>query len=215
MEKLSKKTNVFKRAFSRYKRRRFGFYSNIRNDTISVKCDAYDTILTASSVSTLAFQDTTVSYYPFASILQNSSSWNNYYSTYSHYMIYGIKITSYPTADIAFLRQLFGRACPTICVAIVPNYSGTNVGDYPKINDNNFMFTPGSVDLHSKYWSFPPGFQNGTVQGLGVWNLTNAVSGQGAQVSICQSESGNNASSPHNIAGLRMTLYVKFKTRLT
>lgn len=216
MEKYTRKSNKpFKRAFSRFKRRRIGY--KLRNDFsqqyVNVKVEWYDTILSASSVSTFTFQDTTVPQISLATILQSSTSFQNVYPLFAMYKITGLKMTYFPTADVAFLRNLFGRACPAIICAFYPQNTSTNLGDYPKYQEHAFMFSPGSTEISSKYLYFPSNYGDGMVNSVGVWNRCNDHPSQVGQISVCNSESGNNASGPHNIAGIKFTLYVSLKSR--
>lgn len=216
MEKLPMKKGVFKRAFSRYRRRRGGYFRGmtLRNDTNYVKVEYYDTILSASSVSTHTFQDTGTTFVSIATLIHNSSSFSNYSSIYQQYMITGIKLTYYPTYDLAGLRAIYGRACPIMFCMISTNHSNQNLGDAPKYNDNTFCFSPGSTEMSSKYYRFPEGYSTSSI-GFGSWNTTSNYLNQVGQLSICQGETGNNANGPHNIAGIRTIIYIKFKNRNT
>lgn len=216
MEKYSKRSNKpFKRAFSRFKRKRMGF--KMRNDFssqyVNVKVEWYDTIMCASGSSVFQFNDTTVPQIGLSTIFSSSVSWQNIYTSFAMYKITGLSMQYYPTADVAYLRTLFSRASPGIACAFYPQYSNSNLGDAPKYQEHNFFFSPGVTTMSSKYLYFPTGYGSGMTNSVGVWNRTNDYGSLLGQISVCNSESGNTSSSPHNIAGIKFTIFVTLKSR--
>lgn len=217
MEKLTKRSNkVFKRAFSRYRRRRNINYTprgfGISAEVV-IKCEHYDTIMSTTGSSAMFFQDTGLSFMNLAYVMTNSNSFLLNVPLYSLYRVKAMQLTYYPVNDLVNLRGIYARGSPSICIAFYPNLVSTGAGDAPRTNDNAFVGYPGVAESHSKYFSFKDGYVNGVPNSVAEWNSTATYTSFIGQLSVANGEVNNNASSQHNIIGCRIVLYVGFKNR--
>lgn len=221
MEKYSssystKRKTPFKRAFSRFKRRRIGIKPNLNSFSgqyVNIKCEVYDTVYSTNGVSTLLWQDTAQTYYNLATLLGASTSFQNTYINFAMYKITGLSLTTYVTSDPSTLRSAFTRAAPALAFALFPQNTSSNFGNAPKNQENHMFVASASPDRVHKYWSFPNGYGSGMINALGVWNRTNDYSSLAGQVSVTNVEDANLANSTHNVIGIRFTIYVTYKSR--
>lgn len=216
MEKYkSRSKSVFKRAFSRFKKRRYykPNLNSVSGQYVSIKCEWYDTIYSTNGVSTLLFQDTQATYYNLVTILGNSTSFQNTYSNYAMYKITGLSMTSYVTSDPATLRSTFTRAAPAVCIAFYPQNISSNFGAAPKFQENNMFIATASDRPVHKYYAFPNGYASGMVNSVGIWNRTNDYASLQGQISVTNVEADNNANSTHNVIGIKFTIYITYKSR--
>lgn len=216
MEKYkSRSKSVFKRAFSRFKRRRY-YKPNLNSFTgqyVNIKCEVYDTIYSTNTISTLLWQDTAQTYYNLATLLGSSTSFQNTYINFAMYKVTGLSLTTYITSDPATLRSAFSRAAPALAVALYPQNVSSNFGNAPKNQENHMFVASASQDRVHKYWSFPNEYGSGMNNGLGVWNRTNDYSSLIGQVSVTNVEDANLANSTHNVLGIKFTIYITYKSR--
>lgn len=210
MEKYSSK-KPFKRAFSKFKKRRtgYGMYKAPKVHELTIKAEFYDTVFFSAVTAVPLFQNTGRTYIGLREILVAAVSFQNEYSHWGKYMITGATVDLIPCSDLAHLRSIFSLASPGICCAFYPNVSTTNLGDIVRDNDN-LLVAYGAVPLYQrKSWKFPKNYMTGAGTGIGTWNSTLSHSNQDGQFSICNLETGNVSSANANVFNIRINVYVK------
>lgn len=216
----NKSNGVFKRAFRRFKTRRYNSYKPrisltqiTNNKTLFAKIENYDTIIMVNGTSKPLFQGTNQNYLPFKDIFTNNSGFQAEYGTWSRYKIIGCSIEFVPCMDLAFARANFSLAAPGIACAAYADRTSNDRGDEPKDNDNVLVAYVAVQYPQRKYWKFNDGFIDSSGSGVGTWNKSYGYNNQEGQFSICNLEAGNQVTGTHNFFNVKATLYLIYSTK--
>lgn len=183
MEKFTRKTNVFKRAFTRYKRRRFRnrypIYKNPFNQELKVRGEYMDALYCPGLGNTYLHQNNGFQYMNFYSLISNMGSVSSMFNEFEMYKIYGASIEVMPCQDSYSVSFSYGA--PAIAVGINPVEVSVTLGATAFTNDTAVTAYLNQKNPSRKYFSYPDNYYNGVVLGIGTWNRTDSYSSQVGQ----------------------------------
>lgn len=217
----NKSNGVFKRAFRRFKARRY--YSSFKskstltkqtdNKSLFAKIENYDTILMTNGTSKPVFQAVSQNYLTFKEILTNNNGFQAEYPSWARYKIIGCSIEFVPCMDLAFARANFSLAGPGIACSVYTDRTNSDRGDEPKDNDNVLISYIAVQYPQRKSWKFNDGFIDSSGSGVGTWNKSYSHANQEGQFSVCNLEAGNQITGTHNLFNVKSTLYIMYSTK--
>lgn len=217
MEKYSKKS-VFKRAFSKFKKRRNYSYKpynmNKRASIISCRCEVMDAIYCANIGSTPQFQQTSQSYFNFSTVLNSSQSFTGIANEFAFYKITGVRVDLTPCSSAAAQYSNFSYGAPPICVTPYPSDTSIGIGQGAFFNDNALIAYLGKNETVSKYTRYPDNYYQGALLGIGTWNKCDNFNTQSGQFSTTFPDGTTNSSgSTQYLFSVNLTIYVLMKER--
>lgn len=139
MEKLTRKTNVFKRAFLRYRRRRYRnrypIYKNPYNQELKVRGEYMDALYCPGLGNTYLHQNNGFQYMNFYSLISNMGSVSSMFNEFEMYKIYGASIEVMPCQDSYGVTFSYGAPC--IAIGINPVEVSVTLGATAFSNDTS------------------------------------------------------------------------------
>lgn len=222
---MKKSNNVFKKAFSKFKKRRYNSnYSNTNsfiskqtnNSFLNMKVEYYDTILFPNGNSVPRFQNSlTNNYLNFALILTNNNGFTSECVSWQRYKIYAASLEFVPCMDLGYARTAFSLAAPGIASCVYVDRTSNDRGTDPRDNDNVLVSYVAIQLPQRKFWKFKDNFLISGGVGVGTWNRTVGHPNQEGQFSVCNLEDGNSntSGSAHNTFNVKATLYVTLSTK--
>jgi len=218
---MKKTNNSFKRAFSKFKKRRLYVYNvnsvkQTTNSSINIKVEYYDTIIFANGSSVPNVQDIGQPYLNFARVLGQNNGFVAESASWQRYKITGASLEFVPCMDLGFARTIFALAGPGIAAAVNVDRTSSNRGAEPRDSDNVLVSYVAIQLPQRKYWKFKDNFLSAAGVGVGTWNRCVGYPNQEGQFSICNLEDGNvnTGESSHNTFNLKATIYVTMSTKL-
>lgn len=212
MEKLKyRNKSGVRRGMKRYAARRNrnvlkGRYY-LSNDITRAKIEIYDQLYVFNNTGTVQFVSNGFPYYLIASMLTNSTSFQDLYGLYARYKITGLQIVASCCSSPDTIDGSFNTGAPTVSVAFYPNATAQNLGSNPAYNDHKMLIDAHVTTPQTKYWKFPDQYFEGSGYGFGVWSQTNGYASQIGQISPCLNVNSP-ATSTVYMFNVRMTLYV-------
>lgn len=216
MEKFTRKTNVFKRAFSRYKRRRLRYrypiYKNPYNQEIKVRGEYMDALYCPSLGNTYLHQNNSLQYMNFYSLINLMGSLQGMLTEFEMYKIYGASIEVMPCQDSYSVSFSYGA--PVIAVGINPVEISATLGSTAFTNDTSVTAYLNQKMPSRKYFSYPDNYYNGVVLGIGTWNRTDSFASQVGEFCTYMPDTNTNTSgSSVYLYNVKYQLYCVFKQR--
>lgn len=216
---MKKSNNAFKKAFSKFKKRRYNSTNYVMkqttNSSINIKVEYYDTVLFSNGSAIPLVQNVNQNYLNFAYILGQNSGFVAESPSWQRYKITGASLEFIPCMDLGYARTLFTLAGPGIASCVYVDRTSSNRGTEPKESDNVLVAYVAIQLAQRKFWKFKDNFLTSGGLGVGTWNRSVGYPNQEGQFSLCNLEDGNTNGgvSPHNVFNLKATLYVTFSTK--
>lgn len=216
MEKFTRKTNVFKRAFTRYKRRRirnrYPIYKNPSYQELKVRGEYMDALYCPSLGNTYLHQNNSYQYMNFYNLINLMGSLAGMLSEFEMYKIYGASIEVMPCQESNGVSFSYGAPC--IAVGVNPVEVSVTLGSSAFTNDSSVTAYLNQKTPSRKYFSFPDNYYNGVVLGIGTWNRTDSFSSQVGQFATFMPDANtNNSGSSVYLYTVKYQLYLSFKQR--
>lgn len=215
MEKYSKKSNVFKRAFSRFKRRRNGKYPIFKNPSyqeIRVRGEYIDALYCPGLGNTYLHQNNGFQYMNFYSLLNLMGSVQGMLTEFEMYKVNGASVEVMPCQDSYGVAFTYGAPC--ISVGINPVETSVTLGATAFSNDTAAVAYLNQKAPSRKYFSFPNNYYNGVVLGIGTWNRTDNSNSQVGEFCTYMPDTNTNTSGSNTyLYTVKYNLYVSFKQR--
>lgn len=216
MEKLTRKTNVFRRAFSRYKRRRirnrYPLYKNPSFQEIKVRGEYMDALYCPGLGNTYLHQNNAYQYMNFYSLINLMGSLQGMLTEFEMYKIYGASIEVMPCQDSYGVSFSYGA--PAIAVGVNPVETSVTLGSTAFTNDTAVIAYLNQKMPSRKYFSYPDNYYNGVVLGIGTWNRTDTFASQVGQFCTYMPDTNTNLNgSSVYLYNVKYQLYLSFKQR--
>jgi len=216
MEKFTRRTNVFKRAFTRYKRRRlrnrYQIYKNPAYQELKVRGEYMDAVYCPGLGNTYLHQNNGFQYMNFYSLMSQMGSIQNMFTEFEMYKIYGASVEVMPCQDSYGVSFTYGAPC--ISIGINPVEVSVTLGSTSFTNDTSVVAYLNQKSPSRKYFSYPDNFYNGVVLGIGTWNRTDSFSSQVGQFATFMPDANTNLSgSQVYLYTVKYQLYIVLKQR--
>lgn len=216
MEKYTnKKRNVFKRAFSTYKKRRFNrvpIFKNPRYQECMCRGEYMDTVYVPGLGNTYLHQNNGFQYFNFYSMLSLGTSISGFLSEFDMYMIKAVSAEVMPCNDSYAVTFSYGA--PAISIGINPTETSATLGNTAFTNDTSVICYLNQKSPSRKYISFPANYFNGTTLGIGTWNrCDNSNSQVGEWCTYMPDTNTNLSGSQTYLYTVKYVMYVLFKQR--
>lgn len=194
MEKLISKRNPFKRAFSRFKRRKYGrkinTFKNPNYNMLKVKCEYMDTLWCGVLASDWKHTSNSATYLSYYSIMNQTTGFTGVSGEFDLYMITGASIEVMPSQHTASVSFAYGL--PSVAVGCFPAETNATLGNDTFQQDSSVTQYFSAHSPARKYFSFPFGFMNGSTVGIGTWNKVSSYGSQQGQFSVCMPDVNTN-----------------------
>lgn len=207
MQRLKKKTYVKKRRYAS----KFTIPKKIAvNDSISVKCEYYDTAgyVSSGSVPTVS----TLQYINVTTILAGSTTFTDMVVRYGRFKMTGLAIRYDSTLDSVKAASLDNNY-PVVCFAFYPQLSTQSLGTAILANDQKAYFGSNVTIPQTHYWRFPENYFVSGNGGYGTWNNSSLYASMPGQISISSPTTGIVANAVTTIGSIKLVFYVTFSTK--
>ena len=215
MEKY-KSRSVFKRAFGRFKRRRLGYGPSkyIKQQRIQTRIEYHDIVYCLTGSAIFRFTTGSNQYQDVSQMLADSVTWSSLSQVYQQYRLNAISIEAYSISTLEVMRASFSLAAPAMILSFFPASRSINYAVNGTGMDNQLFVCPSVTTKQRKYIQCYPNMVPGTSNGggWGVWNPMTGQSTQLGQISVSNAENANQATSSHNLYGVRVVLYAEYQT---
>lgn len=216
MERYSKK-NVFKRAFSRFKRRRYGSsryatWKNPKYSELKIRAEYMDSIYCTALTTSWRHQYSTAEYFSFYSILNLCPSFTGLLNEFDLYKVTGASIEIMPSAVATTVS--FANGLPSISAGCFPVDVNTVIGSSVFGSESSVNCYLMQSKPTRKYFSFPDNYLNGSTVGIGTWNKTDSYVNQQGEFCLTMPDSNSNLSATATYCfTVNYCLYVTYKLR--
>lgn len=216
MERYTKK-NVFKRAFSRFKRRRYGSsrfstWKNPKYSELKIRAEYMDTLYCPALVSNWKHQYSTSEYFSFYSMLNICPSFTGLLNEFDLYKVTGAAIEIMPS--IPPVSASFANGLPSIAIGCFPVDVNTVIGSSVFGSESSISCYLLQTRPVRKYFSFPDNYMNGAVVGIGTWNKTDSYTSQQGEFCAVMPDSNSNLSATATYCfTVTYSLYITYKLR--
>lgn len=220
MEKYSlnystKRKTPFKRAFSRFKRRRNTRYPIFKNPSfqeMTARGEYMDALYCPGLGNTYLHQNNTSQYMNFYQCFNFMSSITGLMTEFEMYKITAVSYEVMPCVDSYGVTFTYGAPC--IAIGVDPVEVSVSLGSTAFSNDTALISYLNRKTPVRKYISYPNNYYNGVVLGIGTWNKTTNYASQVGEFCTYMPDTNTNLSGSNTYMWtVKYSIYVSFKQR--